>query len=464
MGFSLKGLITGLATSASEIMDEERKQTNALIAQRTKNSFDNYNKYQETTEALRADIKKRDSQLLNFQPDLTEEERIAAAGVPNLVDMYQQMLAQGKQVTVRDMIKVSDKAAGMKFENYVNEIGKIKPAETTTAAAPVSTKFFGPSAESQQKMADKAAVATGIPESELRSYERMPTTANVPSMGSIKTEVFKKAPKLPASVQEAADMANLERLNAKKQFGEDSEPYRMADAAFKLATSFLDSNVEDINKEALRLRGEIIDETDLAVKEKKIKRIAALEFNILEYKKSTSLKEPADKQKTFNQIKTRVDDFVATRMREDEGFDWKKYYDFKTYKMEDGSTYTSPTIKAGVLLPEQRILFAKEKELVKQALSAYGYLDKKTGVAMYTEISDFMISRGIPTNQSTSPAAEPAATRPATATPAATAARPIAAPAAAAAPIKVTAPNGQVLQFPNQAAADEFNKKLAGIK
>ena len=62
MGFSLKGLITGIATTAGDIMDEERKQTNALIAQRTKNSFENYNKYQETTEALRADIKKRDAQ------------------------------------------------------------------------------------------------------------------------------------------------------------------------------------------------------------------------------------------------------------------------------------------------------------------------------------------------------------------------------------------------------------------
>ena len=163
MGFSLKGLITGIATTAGDIMDEERKQTNALIAQRTKNSFENYNKYQETTEALRADIKKRDAQLLNFQPDLNEEERIAAAGVPNLVEMYQQMLAQGKQVTVRDMIKVSGKAAGMKFENYVSEIGKIAPTET--AAAPVSTKFFGPSAEYQRSQGEKAAMATGVPES-----------------------------------------------------------------------------------------------------------------------------------------------------------------------------------------------------------------------------------------------------------------------------------------------------------
>jgi ribosomal protein S18 len=428
-------------------MDEERKQTNALIAQRTKNSFENYSKYQETTEALRADIKKKDSQLLNYQPDLTEQERIAAAGIPNLVDMYQRMLTEGKQVTVRDMIKVSKDTVGLKFDSYVSELGKIKPTET--AAAPVSTKFLGPSEESQRKMGEKIARVTGVPEAELRSFERMPATANVPSMGSINTEVFKKAPKQVGSVQEALNIAEVVMFDIQKSKGVDNPEWKEAKRIRDVAASFLDKNVEDINKEALRLRRELIDETDPVVKAKKIKTIAALEENILANKKATSLKEPksdADKQKTYNSIKTRVDDFVANRMREDEGFDWKKYYDFKTFKMEDGSTYTSATVKTTVGVTEQRILFAKEKELAKQALGAYGYIDKKTGVPMYKEIGDFMISRGISTGQS------PPETD-ATPAPAAT----------AAAPIRVTAPNGQVLQFPNQAAADEFKKK-AGIK
>ena len=459
MGFSLKGLITGIATTAGDIMDEERKQTNALIAQRTKNSFENYNKYQETTEALRADIKKRDAQLLNFQPDLNEEERIAAAGVPNLVDMYQQMLAQGKQVTVRDMIKVSGKAAGMKFENYVAEIGKIAPTET--AAAPVSTKFFGPSADTQRKMAEKTAMATGVPESELRSFERMPTTANVPSMGSINTEVFKKEPKKPTSVEDAYNMSQLDMMNAQRDKGVDSPEFKQAKANRDLANTYLTSVSETLGKRADRLRNELLDVGDDAAKKKQLtNEIARVENSMKAHSLAISTKDStsdADKKKTYNAIKTSVDDFVNTRMREDEGASWRKYVDFKTTKVGD-ETYVSRTQKAEMPIEEQRKMFAAERTLAKQALVSNGYVSP-TGVPLYNAVAEIMNNRNIKFDQ-----AEPApvvapATTPATA-PATT---PATAPATAAAPILVTTPDGKVLQFPNQAAADAYKKK-AGIK
>ena len=453
MGFSLKGLITGIATSAGDIMDEERKQTNALIAQRTKNSFENYNKYQETTEALRADIKKRDAQLLNFQPDLNEEERIAAAGVPNLVEMYQQMLAQGKQVTVRDMIKVSGKAAGMKFENYVSEIGKIAPTET--AFTPVSTKFFGPSAEYQRSQGEKAAMATGVPESELRGFERMPTTANVPSMGSINTEVFKKAPKQPTSVEDAYNMSQLDMMNAQRDKGVDSPEYKQAKSNRDLANTYLTSVSETLSKRADRLRTEILDVGDDAAKKKQLSdEIARVENSMKAHSLAISTKDSnndADKKKTYNAIKTSVDDFVNTRMRDEEGASWRKYVDFKTTKMEDGTTYVSRTQKAEMPIEEQRKMFAAERTLAKQALVSNGYVSP-TGVPLYNAVAEVMNNRNIPVGREALPEQTPPPAGPATAAPAATA------------PIRVTAPNGQVLQFPNQAAADEFKKKLAGIK
>ena len=462
MGFSLKGLITGIATTAGDIMDEERKQTNALIAQRTKNSFENYNKYQETTEALRADIKKRDAQLLNFQPDLNEEERIAAAGVPNLVDMYQQMLAQGKQVTVRDMIKVSGKAAGMKFENYVAEIGKIAPTET--AAAPVSTKFFGPSADTQRKMAEKTAMATGVPESELRSFERMPTTANVPSMGSINTEVFKKEPKKPTSVEDAYNMSQLDMMNAQRDKGVDSPEFKQAKANRDLANTYLTSVSETLGKRADRLRNELLDVgADAAKKKQLTDEIARVENSMKAHSLAISTKDSnsdADKKKTYNAIKTSVDDFVNTRMREDEGASWRKYVDFKTTKMEDGTTYVSRTQKAEMPPEEQRKMFAAERTLAKQALVSNGYVSP-TGVPLYNAVAEIMNNRNIKFDQ-VEPAATPAATP--AARPAATPA-PLTTPATAAAStvVKVTTPNGTVIDFPNQAAADAYKKK-AGIK
>lgn len=452
MGFSLKGLITGIATSAGDIMDEERKQTNALIAQRTKNSFENYNKYQETTEALRADIKKKDAQLLNFQPDLTEQERIAAAGVPNLVDMYQQMLAQGKQVTVRDMIKVGENAPGMKFDSFVSELGKIKPTET--AAAPVSTKFFGPSEEYQRRLGEKTAMATGVPESELRSFERMPATAVVPSMGSIKTDVFKKAPKQPTSVEDAYNMSQLDMMNAQRDKGVDSPEYKQAKANRDLANTYLTSVSETLGKRADRLRNNLIDETDAAKKKQLSDEIARVENSMKAHSLAISTKDSnndADKKKTYNAIKTSVDDFVNTRMRDEEGASWRKYVDFKTTKMEDGTTYVSRTQKAEMPIEEQRKMFAAERTLAKQALVSNGYVSP-TGVPLYNAVAEVMNNRNIPVGREALPEQTPPPAGPATAAPAATA------------PIRVTAPNGQVLQFPNQAAADEFKKKLAGIK
>lgn len=416
MGFSLKGLITGLATTAGDIMDEERKQTNALIAQRTKNSFENYNKYQETTEALRADIKKRDAQLLNFQPDLTEQERVAAAGIPNLVDMYQRMLTEGKQVTVRDMIKVGDKTAGMKFDNYVSEIGKIQPTETA-AAAPVSTKFFGPSAESQRKMGEKAAMATGVSESELRGFERMPATATVPSMGSIKTDVFKKEPKKPTSVEDAYNMSQLEMMNAEQQFGKDSNQYKTAKANRELANTYLTSVSETLGKRADRLRNTLLDEPDAAKKKQLTDEIARVENSMKAHSLAISTKDSnndADKKKTYNAIKTSVDDFVNNRMRDDEGASWRKYVDFKTTKMEDGSIYTSRTQKAEMPIEEQRKMFAAERALAKQALVSNGYVSP-TGVPLYNAVAEIMNNRNIRFDQAEpAPVAAPATTPAAT--------------------------------------------------
>jgi ribosomal protein S18 len=472
MGFSLKGLITGIATTAGEVMDEERKQTNALIAQRTKNSFENYNKYQETTEALRADIKKRDAQLLNFQPDLTEQERVAAAGIPNLVDMYQRMLTEGKQVTVRDMIKVSDKTAGMRFDSYVSEIGKIQPTETT-AAVPVSTKFFGPSAESQRNMGEKAATATGVSESELRGFERMPATATVPSMGSIKTDVFKKEPKKPTSVEDAYNMSQLDMMNAQRDKGVDSPEYKQAKANRELANTYLSSVSETLGKRADRLRNTLIDEPDAGKKKQLSEELVTVENSMKAHSLAISTKDSnsdEDKKKTYNAIKTSVDDFVNNRMRDDEGASWRKYVDFKTTKMEDGTVYTSRTQKAEMPIEEQRKMFAAERTLAKQALISNGYISP-TGVPLYNAVAEVMNNRNIPIGREALPAsaaapvaapASPAATP--AATPSATPSATPAVTATPAAPIIVTAPNGQVLQFPNQAAADEFEKKLAGIK
>jgi len=462
MGFSLKGFATGLATAASDVMDEERKQTNNLIAQRTKNSFENYTKYQENTEALRADIKKKDTMLLNWQPDLTEQERIAAAGIPNLVDMYQRLVTDGKQVNVRDMIKVSEKSVGMKFDNYVTELGKIAPAQGT-GFAPVPTGLLGPSEESQRKSAEKYATATGVPESELRSFQTMPRTADTASMGSLNLDAFKKAPKQPLSVEDVAAAAKLAQFNAERDKGKDSPEFKAATATFNMANSYMEDAKVTLGSRADSLRNRMIDEVDPAAKKALGAELKLVEQSILGHKLATTTKDSssdADKKKTYAQIKTSINDFVNNRMRDEEGASWRKYVEFKTTKLEDGSTYGSRSKKAEMPIEEQKKMFTAEQNLTKQALASNGYLTP-TGAPVYNAVREIMNNMNIPIGQAApAPDVTPAPVAAPAARPAAT---PVTAAPAASTVVKVTTPTGVVMDFPNQAAADAYKKK-AGIK
>jgi hypothetical protein len=108
-------------------------------------------------------------------------------------------------------------------------------------------------------------------------------------------------------------------------------------------------------------------------------------------------------------------------MREDKGFDWRKYVDFKTFTdPATQQTITSRTQKANLSDEQQRELFAKERELTAQALVTNGYV--VNGKPRYNEVAEIMNNRGI-TPQSFGAAppapAAPAAPAPAPTTPAA---------------------------------------------
>jgi hypothetical protein len=74
-------------------------------------------------------------------------------------------------------------------------------------------------------------------------------------------------------------------------------------------------------------------------------------------------------------MKTSINDYVNTRMKDDKGFDWNKYVDFKTFTdPATDTTITSRTQKAGLSIEKQREVFARERQLTAQALVANGYV------------------------------------------------------------------------------------------
>ena len=421
MGFSLKGVVTGLATTFSDIMDEERKETNKLVSQRTKNAYDNYSKYQETTEALRADIKKKDAQALQYQADLTDGERVAIASMPNAIDLYEKVLASGKQVTLRDMIKVGDKAAGMKFDDFVNELGKVQPVDMIKTEAP--KKFFGTSEAKQLEMMEKTAGVTGVQPKELMAYERMPAAPSVSSMGSMKLDAFQKTKAPVKSVEEAFEESQLLMMNAERDKGKDSPEYKAAEASVKLAASYIKTAPETLSKRADRLRNAVIDEADPAKKARLNEELGIVEKSIKGHALATSARaegDGGDKKKTYSQIKSSVNDYVNTRMRDEEGASWRKYVDFKTTKMEDGTTFVSRTQKAEMPVEEQRKMFDSERRLTKEALLKNNYITTQ-GVPVYSAVAEIMNNMNIPVGPMAAPSGfdEPAAAPIATPAPAA---------------------------------------------
>lgn len=455
MGFSLKGFVTGIAGAAGDVMKEEQTQTNKIIAQRTKNSYENHMRYKEETEALRADIKKRDAELLSLDPTLTDDERVAAATIPNFNNMFTQLVASGRQIKVRDMLSVGKNTVGMKFDDWVSAVGKVAPA--TGAPAAVSTRFLGPSEEAQQRMAERSAASTGIPEAELRAFQTPPEKATVSSMGSLKLDVFKKAPKEATTVEEFAETARLTRMKAEAEKGKDSPEYKTADAAFKLATNNLDKPKETITARKDRLIQDKIDNParakDIDVELRKIYK----ELQIADRLSKDQTKE--QKEETYAKLKRSTDDYVNTRMREMNGASWYKFTAFPSIPLSDGSIFVDRTTKEEMTPELQAEQFKVIRRLTKEALKSNGYLTE-TGAPVYKTVRDYMNNMNI-LGQDEPESATPVAT------PAATAARPVATPVATAeAPstvVKVLTPSGTVMDFPNQAAADAYKKK-AGIK
>jgi hypothetical protein len=237
--------------------------------------------------------------------------------------------------------------------------------------------------------------------------------------------------KAPDSVEDMVKTANVARVQAKQKFGEDSEEYKTATQAYVQISKEIDKTDKSLSARADRISIALMDETDPAKKKVLQSDLKTTQQAIKNHKEatSTSAERGDDKPKKYNAIARSIDDFVNTRMKEDKGFDWKKYVDFKTFTdPATQETITSRTQKANLSEQEQRELFAKERELTAQALTTNGYV--VNGKPRYNEVAEIMNNRNITPQSFGAPAPAPAqATQPAPA------AQP--APAPAAQPAKV---------------------------
>lgn len=129
-----------------------------------------------------------------------------------------------------------------------------------------------------------------------------------------------------------------------------------------------------------------------------------IEMHIQAQKAATAKPEDAAKERqlTYEKIRTRVNDYVAERMRQNVGADWNKYIDYRQIKIGD-SVYTDYSKKENMPVEAQRAMFAEEQKLKREAISALGLVDQN-GQPAYAEVGNYMKMNLTPTSTSAPPA------------------------------------------------------------
>lgn len=226
--FALKGALTGLFQGLSEGLVEEREKTQTNLANQLKTSYQNMQTYNKYISDMQNDILARDEKLRQFAPDLGEEERIAAATMPDLLTVYQNLTEKGVQVNIKDLIKVGDKAKGGNFDTWVANLKQLQQSPEYKSDFVISKDdFFTPSAERQQKMLREMSATLGTTPEQLSRFKEIPLRPSLAGYGSFSKEILDKLRNVPSLGQQLEDsIGRVGELTV--QYGKDSPEVKEA--------------------------------------------------------------------------------------------------------------------------------------------------------------------------------------------------------------------------------------------
>lgn len=434
MSIALKGALTGLFKGLGERFDEERKQTADLVAARTKNAFQNYQKYQEEKEALKEEVKKRDLLARQFQADLSDKERIAIATLPNALEIYKKAVEEGRQVngkliTLRDVLKPGDQLEGMTYDAFVASLDK-GPEPLASVPMEKPTSVFAPSEERQRQMMERLTRGVGLTPEQVMAFEQPRRVAPLEPMGTIA----------------------MENVFAKQQ------------AAFKTLEQQADA-------EAVALRNETDPTRQNMLKE----QLAATQEALRAHREATTARTAEEKQRSVASITSSARDYINARMTRQFGVDWAKFTEAQQVPLGDGRFFEMRGARTDLSPEKQKEILDAVQSYARNALKDNRFLDER-GQPIYDSVREVMVNFGIlGTPARTPPAAGPAAGAAPTTTPApaARSAAPSTAPAASSTASQIADPNvviinGVPIRFPSpQAARDaqaEILKRTQGTR
>lgn len=398
MGFNLSAFAGGAAAGLTEKFEEERKIAQAAVVGRISRAAEiNKRKLKETTE-LRSSL---EEQLADIEQVVGPDETLQKAFLtsPTAYATYKEQKLKGEPLDPYKFITINkDKLFAGSSKDFIAKLTQEAAAPAMPTAEAKPTSFFAPSAERMKGYAESAAMSAGMTMEDVQRAEAYTGLKKPESVATMNLQTLVKDKK-PKTVEEEAASAKMAMLNAQRTAGVDSPEYKAAQVRLTEANSY-------IADARTTLASEVDDLLKKRVKSNNPTEIAALTVEIERYQKEIKNHNAAlkpdktdeEKKKTYSAIKTSVQDFVNTRMKADEGASWRKYVDYKTYNLPDGSTYTSATKKAEMPLEEQQKMFATEKALAQQALKSNGYLTS-SGVPLYKEVGEVMNNFGISIGQ-----------------------------------------------------------------
>lgn len=385
MGFNLSSFAGGFATAFTEDIEKEEKLAEVRGISGVKNMADTYKTVMAENRKLKSELVENVNTLQGYDPAATQQELFEIAKSKPLMDIIASKIKSGE---FKDNgFKLSDYARVVKDNTEatamerIEEMFKLPKVED---AAPTEVKKTGniirditatAGSKAGERAARETAAALGVTLEELRAAKAF-KTPDITSAATVNMEAVRKQPQNAKDIKDKLDVAVIQ---AAQQFGENSPQYVEAKNKVDTVKTQIDKleGVVDKSLEARvnRLMVKRADTTDPAQIKSLDNEIKSLQSSIKQHNQATRATDPKEKEATYNQMKTSVNDYVNTRMKEDKGFDWNKYVDFKTFTdPATDTTVTSRTQKAGLSIEDQRVLFAKERQLTAQALKANGYV------------------------------------------------------------------------------------------
>lgn len=400
MGFNLTAFAGGFAEGLVEDIEKEEKLAETRAVAGVKNMYESYQKTMEENRKLKNELLTNIDTLRTYDSKATDDELFEIAKSKPLMELISSKVKSGdfantnfrladfatiaatnNPTTARERVDELFKTASV-INKVAPEQEKEKPLEGNFVQRMISAS----GSRAGKTAASQTAEVLGVSLDQMQSTRRVDRN-DIQSAAVANMEKFAKQPN---NIKDITDSLEVSMVQAAQKYGADSTQVKDLAAQLKFVKSYESADDKTREQRLERLSLQAYDETDPVKKKVLETEVKALATSIRATKQLTSIKDPAEKEKTMAQIRSSLNDYVFTRMREEEGFKWKDYVEFKQTKNEvTGEVMTSRIIKNTKDVEGQKKVFARERELMAEALKTNGYV-ARDGTPRYSAVAEVM--------------------------------------------------------------------------